>query len=298
MFLMNKKPNEIMSDAEKFFGLDENTIHLIKISYSIDEEINLKPYKYSDEAKQFLIKEVETRSPGWLLDEESYIKINIEKIHSPFTILFTENEIGKFIITKSFLKKKTSHSQREAVFGHEKFSFKVIKLLEPFLSVLLSLMFIYSSIKLMMLLTPNGNLPVYDYIIITFFFLLSYWRIYFHSKEKNLRNRLVLLKLQFEISCKDWIRELYQHLLNPSYSKIQLRNRIKRESLSFFYSAQFSSRDITRIVNTDLRYICESIELDFLELISVTLVNLDSLKEEQERVSQEKLNDFQRRMSE
>lgn len=281
MFQMSQKPDKIMHEAMNLSGLDEETIEIIKRNYSFDEEENIIG---TDREK--------TRTLGWLYEERCNTEVKEETIHSPFTILFTETEIGKFKITKSYLKHKSSSDERNAVYGHEKLAFFIIKSIEPISLIILFVGYCYTLFIGFVTLTQVLQLSdseiykihSYDYLIILVVLLISYWRIHFYGKEKNLRNKLTVLKLKFEISCREWVRELNLHSTLSDSSRNYLKNRIEKELLSFFYSAQFSDDPLTKLFNEDLRKLCDYSGLNYKDVIVENLMTLPYLKEEQKRI--------------
>jgi hypothetical protein len=290
MFQMSQRPDEIMHEAINTTGLDEETIELTKRNYSFDKEENIIG---TDLEK--------LRTLGWLYEGGCDTVVKEEIIHSPFTVLFARNEIGKYKITKSYLKHKSSSDQKNAVYGYEKFAFFIIKSIEPVSPIILFVGYCYALfigfVALAKTLQLNNSeiykIHYYDYITVLIVLLISYWRVYFYGKEKNLRNKLKVLKLKFEISCREWVRELNLHFSSLSdSSRNYLKNRIEKEILSFFYSSQFSDDSLTKLFNEDLRKLCDYSGLSYKDIIYETLISLHYLKEEQKGSTLEKQKAF------
>ena len=256
MFNINyKKLEDIIAEAVMISEIDEKTFELAKKNYCFEidgSSINIHR-------------------------EGGELEISEEKIQSPFTLLL-DSEIGKFKVTESYIK----GNQFKDEYGTETFAFFIMKLVKSFSSIILFLGYSYIFLKLLSNLFSFLHLPFYDYIIMFIMLYISYWKIYFYGREKNLRNKIKMLMYRFENSCREWIRQLYQRILTEPNSIMDIKRTITNELHSFIYMAQLSENDLNNLFNVDLKYLCNKVGIDFKTIVIENFSRIANYKAEQE----------------
>ena len=190
-----------------------------------------------------------------------------QEIKSPFTLL-TSYDIKHFKLLSSYYKNNFKSN------SYEEIIFKVLKFIEPVAGFIIVFGLIFLCIVFIFHRFSFAEWSISEYIILLVTLVISTIRIFLHSKEKNLQNKLLILKLGFEIFCRHWIGDLYYSFVSGEKNDHGIKAEILKEMDSFIHLSQLSGISRDYVFNLHLRLLCEKVGIDFEKLMSEKLDNL------------------------